>query len=358
MPRASSAGGSAKSVEPYRRSWIDALIDFIERIPGPTWIFYLLVTLVFVAGGTGLRWLDGTLALGTFSAPRIVLDLLTVFGLVAIHVAKKIAQDSLETFRPALGDLEPAVDTLRYELTTMSRSAGFFVVVVSIVFTSSSLLADLEAWDITPSTSPGVAGFFVTEALIDIVFFVAFVSFAYRQVRTVMRIHRAATQISLLESSARNGFSTLTLTLSILVALPIYLSSLSYAIAGVFFVGVSVIDLAGIAVVLTMATLVFVVPLYGLHRRLAQEKANALMTVGASFSSTTQELHSRIAQGTFDQLGGVNTALTSLVIERDALRRASTWPWEVETLRGFLSSVALPIALWLVTALLGRVIGA
>jgi len=52
----------------------------------------------------------------------------------------------------------------------------------------------------------------------------------------------------------------------------------------------------------------------------------------------------------------LNKALASLVIERDALARISTWPWRPETLRSFLTSVALPVLIWVVTAFLGRLL--
>lgn len=348
---------SSSFVPPYRRSWVDALIALIDRVPGPPWVFYTLVAIAFVAAGTGLQWLDGTLPIGTFSAPRIAVDLLVVYGLAAFHRSKTVARSSLETFKPALGELEPRSEALRYELTTLSRRAGVVGLLVSIVFVTLSILGGPEAWNITPDTSPGATAFLVAEAFLLMTFLVAFISLAFHQMRVVVRIHREATGISLLEGTARNGFSTLTLTLSILVALPIYVEAVSYVIAGQFVVEASVVDFGAIVVILITAMLIFIVPLWGLHRRLVREKSANLMAVGSSFGLTTRELHARIAAGDYEKLGGLQTALSSLMVERDVLRRASTWPWEVDTLRGFLSSVALPIVLWLVTALLGRLIG-
>ncbi len=46
--------------------------------------------------------------------------------------------------------------------------------------------------------------------------------------------------------------------------------------------------------------------------------------------------------------------MTSLLLERETLKKISTWPWEAETMRGFLSSVGLPILLWFITTYLGR----
>jgi hypothetical protein len=38
----------------------------------------------------------------------------------------------------------------------------------------------------------------------------------------------------------------------------------------------------------------------------------------------------------------------------ETINHFSTWPWRPETLRGFLSAVALPIVIWVITLYLGR----
>ncbi len=319
-------------------------------------MFYLVVTALFVVAGTGLRWLDGTLPAGSFSPPRISIDILAVYGFAAMHHAKWAAQRSLERFRPALGNLEPQFDVLRHQLTTLSRRSGLVTLAIAVAFTTGSLITGAEAWDITSKTSPGVAAFFVVEAFLLDVAYAGFILLAYWQIRAIVRIHREATNVGLLQNGANSSFSSLTLSLSISVGLPVYISATSFALIGLFFVGVSILDVFLLVGVLVTAALVFFVPLSGMHRRLVREKAAALDRIGGGIGSASDELHARIAAGRFEELEGMKTALDSLAIEKDAVRRASTWPWQVETLRGFLSSIALPLLLWLATTVLGRVI--
>jgi hypothetical protein len=350
----SPANGPAD--RPYPRSWVDALVDAIDGLPGPAWIAYALITAVFVAAGTGVQWLDGALPLGTFDLPLIVIDLLSVYGLAAIHYAKRAARRSLDAFRPALGELESEEPTLRYRLTQLPRRWGVVSTVVGVLIAALSLATGAEAWYITAKTSPVGIAFIVVQAVMMMVFFLVFWFFAYHQLLTVARIHRTATNVRLLETSARSGFSSLTLSSSITVALPIYVSALSYAAIGQFAVGISAVDIALMVVILTTAALVFVVPLYGMHRRLAQQKGLAVDAVGRSLDVTTTELRARVAARDFDGIAGISSALSSLVAERDIVRRATTWPWEAETLRGFVSSIVLPLAIWLTTTLLGRLL--
>jgi hypothetical protein len=46
----------------------------------------------------------------------------------------------------------------------------------------------------------------------------------------------------------------------------------------------------------------------------------------------------------------------ALGTERDRLKRVSTWPWSADTLRAFLTSLGVPVLLWFLTTVLGRVL--
>jgi hypothetical protein len=50
-----------------------------------------------------------------------------------------------------------------------------------------------------------------------------------------------------------------------------------------------------------------------------------------------------------------NLQITSLSAEREVLARVSTWPWEPATLTGFLTTLVLPVLLWVVQRVLERV---
>jgi hypothetical protein len=55
-------------------------------------------------------------------------------------------------------------------------------------------------------------------------------------------------------------------------------------------------------------------------------------------------------------MGGLNTALNALLTSRKVVARFSIWPWEGDKVRSFASTLLLPIALWLLTRLLGRLV--
>ncbi len=79
--------------------------------------------------------------------------------------------------------------------------------------------------------------------------------------------------------------------------------------------------------------------------------------VAVRFEASTVQLHHQIDKGELDAMDQLNKALSSLEIEKTALARTPTWPWEPGTFRGLLAAILLPVAVWLVQILLGRLIG-
>ena len=55
---------------PYASSWIDRLIQWISRIPGPAWLIYVAALLAFALLNNAVFWLDGSLAAGSFDRIR------------------------------------------------------------------------------------------------------------------------------------------------------------------------------------------------------------------------------------------------------------------------------------------------
>ena len=52
----------------------------------------------------------------------------------------------------------------------------------------------------------------------------------------------------------------------------------------------------------------------------------------------------------------LNKTLSSLEIERAALQRIPTWPWEPGTIRGLAAALLLPIVIWLIQFVLERML--
>ena len=90
------------------------------------------------------------------------------------------------------------------------------------------------------------------------------------------------------------------------------------------------------------------------HARIAAEKDRALAEAGVRFEDALARLHERVDRGDLNDAEKMNHQIASLVAERQALERVSTWPWERTTLTGFVTALLLPALLWATQRLLAR----
>jgi hypothetical protein len=116
------------------------------------------------------------------------------------------------------------------------------------------------------------------------------------------------------------------------------------------------VSIAIIFVTLLLATASFLFPLHDIHRRLVAEKEHLASEANLRLAAMIATLHQRVDSQNLEKMDDVNSAMASLIPEREALSKISTWPWQPETLRGFIGAVVLPIVLWLVTTILGQMI--
>jgi hypothetical protein len=170
-----------------------------------------------------------------------------------------------------------------------------------------------------------------------------------RQLRLVSRIHREATAIDPFDLGPVYAFSRLTV-----------LSGLAYVLVGYYTLTVNGAFSAGNLVV--AATLVFsvvvgiatfVVPLWGIHDRLADEKALLVRGVEERVGRIATEMYRRVDAGEFDGSKVMTEALAGVTALRARIEGLPTWPWPPQLLRGFISALLLPLAVFVLTRLVG-----
>jgi hypothetical protein len=105
---------------------------------------------------------------------------------------------------------------------------------------------------------------------------------------------------------------------------------------------------------LPTAVACFVLPLYGMHLRLVAEKDRLLAEANGRFEMLLARLHARVDQDILTDAEKISHQISSVAAEREAIARLSTWPWEAATMTGFLTTLVLPVLIWLVQRVLGR----
>ena len=98
----------------------------------------------------------------------------------------------------------------------------------------------------------------------------------------------------------------------------------------------------------------FVLPLHGIHLRIAAEKSRALAEATSRFETLIVRLHERVDKELLADADKLNVQITGVIAEREALSRLSTWPWDPATVTGFATALLVPLLLWVITHVLER----
>jgi hypothetical protein len=343
---AATARGGASAELPYPRSWIDHLTRAVDQLPIPAWASYGLLLVGIVLLTSAVNWIGGQSPAGTFDPAQSGYAVYSVYMLALIHYLNRIAGSKIEAFRPAL-DLDAVeYERLRNELTTLpprqSMLAGLGgIALVAFLYASEGPDAGLGR------VSPVVLiGNFIIEGL-TFALLAVLIYHTIRQLRLVSRIHARASRIDLFERAPLHAFSQLTARTGIgLVVLTAYSYVIDPTITA-FGIGLTLL-------VVLIAAAAFVLPLQGMHRRIEAEKERLQLEADRRLKATFAQLHRSVDGRDLSVADGLNKTLESLQLERDALARIPTWPWEPTTLRGFVSALLVPIVLWFIIRVLER----
>lgn len=330
------------------RSWMDAVIALIDRFPGPPWAAYVVLVALSTGISMGVRLLEGS----PIDGLAVLFAGLTFTPFAVMLYINRAAREALEDFRPALGELEPEYASFERRLTTTSVWAGILGAVIGVGIALVGVFTAEGGWGVTPTN--GLATNIVSGILL-LIFNAGVTTLVVHELghlRAISRIHREATNIQLWNVRPQNAFARLSAAAAVAITLPYGTAALLSALIdrNGLFAGVLV------AVLVVFATLLFVGPLVGMRRRLVREKEEQLSENDRSSEVVAEQLRSDVDAGKFTDAAGLEGVLSALATERERLRKASTWPWNADTLRAFLTSLGVPVVLWLVTTLLGRLL--
>lgn len=337
---------------PYAASYIDRFLGWVERLPIPYALTYLALFVLHVVVNVALSWLDGWLPVGEFS-PILLLYPVWLWGTLAIMTyLDRTAREALADFGILLDLDDDAMRRLEYEFTTMPRAGVLLSAVIwSVVY---AMFMYWIAGDFIAAYGLGtvaavlmVAQGLVTYAIGGVIYY-----HSIRQLRLVRHTVNRVEQFDLFRLDPVYAFSVLTSRTGIGWVLLLTATLLLFPIQ---LVGVPVLITLGIQVAL--AILAFALPLQVVHRRLSAEKRRLQADHDRRLKSTLARLHERVDGADLAEISEVNDAIAGLNSEREILARIQTWPWRAGLLTGFLSIVILPIALFIIQLVLGRLLG-
>lgn len=342
---------------PYPPSWVDRFTDWVERLPVPWWLGYLLAGLLLEGTQLYLLWSGGVFASFGVHLFQFYFPINYILALFVMHALDRRAAAALERFRPALRQADDAADRLRYELTTLPGRNTILAGLIGLAFGMSSLLAfglNLREYPMFGLNSTPAGFAFAGVTFIPTLWlWFTLIYHTIHQLRTVRRIYAQETNVDLYRLRPIYALAELTALTAVGFAAYTYpwLEDLIHA-ASTLDPAVIVLNLPFFA----WPLVIFLWPLWGAHRTLVELKESELGESGIRARALTVVLHERIDQLKLAGIDEVHKAITALEIETTRLQKVPTWPWRPGTFGGLLAAVFLPLLIWTVQYVLQRLL--
>jgi hypothetical protein len=322
-----------------------------------------------ILAGTAIQWREGAYALGTFNLLHVWNVGNFVYLLALMHYLDKSAASAIASFHPLLSSAnrgtrlslhdQSKYAELSYRLTTLPPRPTLIATLAGTGFGVMWLLFQTTAGILPPPLAGTARTTFSTASMLILLLVGMALSFLllYHTIHQLVLVSRIYTQ------HAR---------INIYQLQPLYALSLpgAYTAIGLIFyiyawtatgrsmsqpVGPVEIGLSVSFFAIAGAT--FVLPLLGAHRRLVAEKNRHMTAASSRFEAAAERLFRDLDAGRLSQIDQLNKALASLEIMQTAIRRIPTWPWQLGAARGLLAAILLPVAVWAIQLLLGRLLG-
>ena len=343
--RAITAPGDSSAELPNTRSWIDHITDALDRLPIPLWVSYALLIVAVAVWINAINWIAGRYAPGTFDARESGYAVYGVYMLAMVHYLNRVAGSKMEAFRPALDD-PVEYRRLRDELTTLPAREAMLAGLGGVAFVALLYASEGPDAGIGALSPLVLVGRFVVEG-VTFALLAVLIYHTLRQLLLVSRIHGRASRIDLFEPGPLNAFSQLTARTGIGL---LVLMGYSYVIDP----SITIVGVGLTALIIVVAAAAFVLPLVGMHSRMVAEKERLQLEADRRLKASFTQLHRSVDERDLTVADALNKSLESLQLEREALARMPTWPWQPTTFRGFVSALVIPIVLWYIIRILER----
>jgi hypothetical protein len=331
-----------------KASWLDRLIIWIDQRPWPAWLTYvglivageLLFNLTF--------WIDGSVSFGERVTLQSVSIPLVTLSFAFYHYLTKAGSKALQDFRPILEADDEEIIQIDRAINYLPSNLGWVVLLLSItgsiyyVFGTPNTFGEIVPKSILPASL-----IFITSVIVVIPFYNLLFRII-RQVRILGVLYQRASNINLLHLAPAHAFARLTAStgsglILLMIVGNIYNPEMRTGA-----------NLLGILAALFVGIVIFIVPLIGMRNRLVREKSQRLEEISELLQASMDQIHSRIRKQTDVDISEARSIMGALIEERALIEKVSTWPWNPTTIRGFASTMILPIVLWLITRFLGR----
>lgn len=338
-------------VAPYPPSWLNRLFDWIERLPGPYWLFYGVLGLLLMSLETLLKWHDGLYPVGTLFLFHLVFAGSIPLGLWGLDYATRSSREAALELRPMLSLSQLQQSQTEYRLRYFPPRASLWATLAFSLLGGSFfiwLFTQIPGARLLEGSTPAV----VTDGLICLLYGAwqgMFVYGTYHLQTQIGLVYAHYVEVDLLLPQPLYALASVSTRAALITLFVVYLWAFTFPPGpyhGLMLGIVLAFGLIGLAIL--------VLPLRGVHRRLLAEKRQMQSELGERTRATIAKLYRKADTDELGDIDGLNKLLSSLELTRQTIERASTWPWHPDTPRLLITAMLLPLLLWFVQRVLNR----
>lgn len=326
---------------PYKPSWIDRFNTWVEKLPVRAWIFYVVFGIVLILVQMLFLWLDRGLQAEGLLPVIIFNGLATPFSLALIRFLDNLAVTALNSMRPVLDTTGSEFGQYDYRLSNMPSPLPLVTGLTLVVF----LILSERLWLVPIRFAaleqlPIFAVVFHVLDKITAFLFGVLIYHTIRQLRLVNAINSKHIRVNLFNLMPLQAFSKLTASTAVGLVVGVY---------GWILINPELmrhpVTFGFIVMFTILAVLVFVWPLYGVHRLLEVAKERALHEIDLRFEAAFSKFNIGFRDDDYSVIERLNGTIVSLEIQHRRVMAIPTWPWRPETARIALTAIALPLVL-------------
>jgi hypothetical protein len=333
------------------RSWFDRhVVRWLLNRPIPWWVIVVIAGIASAALSTAIIWMEGSAPVGWFGRPTWDAFYAPFSLFLYVYLARS-ARRGLERFRPALEmeDFEhllPRLTGLTGRQAALSFAAGAVIGLNEVVTHASSgaartaIIGESTLALLVIGTLNGVLGYGLGILALGLL---------VRVLVGIAAAHRLAVDVDLLRPGPIHAFAPVSARAGAFV---IILGTYSAVTDPDTFRRALLLVIS--AAFGSVAVLAFLLPLLGMRRRLVAKKAELLDDASQRLARVDEALRQVVDAGHYDQTAPLITTRGVLQAQHDRIDKASTLPWDTSTLRGFATTLLIPVITWLLTTLLNR----
>ena len=330
-----------------RRGVIDRLLGLVDRPPAALLAWSVLLSVALIAMTHTIVWATGKAAVGSVLPDLIVPAVVSGYFVWFLVTLNRVARSSFNDFKPALGGDAMEEERFGESLTSVPDRLAIGSIIVAEVAIFSLYYGTVRPT--RPAVDP------VIDVLTGFLWGIVAAAFAVviihtiRQLRLISRLSSLARNVDIFKPAPINAFARLTA-----------LTATGILVFEALFVLGNTDQPPTLVAQEVMFTLVaaasFVLPLREMHNRLVAEKALLVADGQDRLKTILGRLHSAVDANDLSRADQLEKTLSSVLAEHEVLAKLPTWPWSTVTFRGFASALLVPVVIFVITQLIGRLL--